>query len=170
MNHSLYNIGEELRKNLELITENDGELTEEVKLALKNVESALMTKTDNIVEWVESQKDLIKLVKEKEDQIKELKKRIESRLEKFDSYVESCLQMMGKSFITGETKKIMASKRRMVVNIFDEGKIPLEFLNVPKVETKPDKKAIEKALKEGIEVPGAMMQESQNPSIKYGWK
>lgn len=170
MNQSLYKIGTELQQALEMVMDHDGEVTEEIEQALESIEKSLVEKTDNIASWVESQEDLVNLIKEKENQLKELKKKIEKRMSSFDLYVEGCLINMGKASLEGDTRKISIRKRSQVVQVTDESKLPLDYINIPKPVSKPDLKAIKKAIESGVDVPGAHITISQKPSVQYGWR
>lgn len=169
MKNTLYKITYELIETMELVFDNNGELTPELESQLNNIETMLTEKTDNIVGWVEYQEDVLRLITEKIGDLNELKKKISSRMKKFDEYVEGCLIASGKDQLIGDTKKIKVNKRRDVVNIYDEKLIPFEYLTT-KTETSVNKKEIMDALKKGIEVSGATITKSPNCSIKYGWK
>lgn len=169
MSLSLYQISEELRLTLERVFDNDGEVSEDLEQDLARVETMLIEKTDNIVEWVEYQSDLLKLIAEKKKQLDELKKKIDSRMDSFNFYVESCMGRLEKKALTGSTRTIKIRAKTDVVNIVNEKEIPLEFIKT-KAETSVDKAEIKKVLKMGADVPGAELVKSTKPSVAYGWR
>ena len=167
MKTSLYQIASEVQSTLEEIVSLEGELTPEVEQKIKSLENILAEKTDNVVEWVESQNDLVLLAKNKIKDLSEFISRIENRLGKFDEYVNNCMASMGSQKIEGKLHSIVKRKPVQVVTVFDETLIPMEFVKIPEPKPAISKTEIGKALKAGIEVPGAKLEESKTISISY---
>ena len=171
MSSSLYVISTELRELLDQVFENQGEIDTDLNEKMKLIENELMKKTDSIVSWVESKQDVIGLMKDKKKSIDEQIKKIESGLERFNSYIESSLIRMDKKSIEGTLCKITLPKKQLVVQIDNEDNLDLEYLSMPVIpKPSPDKLKIKNALKAGVEVIGASLVESKTISIKYGWK
>lgn len=146
-------------------------MTEEQEQVLAAIQVALTTKTDNVVEWVKSQRDLITLVNLKVKELSEFKKRIETRLDNFDSYTNACLVALDTPKLEGKLYAIKRRKPTKVVVIHDETKIPMDFIKLPEPPAPTVMKAeIAKALKAGTEVPGAALEDSKTISITYDTK
>ena len=65
-----------------------------------------------------------------------------------------------------ETKKIRGTVScRDIVNVYDEAALPSEYIKL-KMEKSADKIAIKAALKEGKEIPGAVLADSFSLTIK----
>jgi len=170
INQSLYQISNEMQILLEEVTQAEGELTPELEQKIVFLNSSLTTKTDDIVAWVNSQDDLIALAKDKISRLSDFIQAIEKSLGKFDGYVNNCLVSMGTNKIEGKLFSITRRKPVMVVNVFDETLIPMDFIKIPEPKPAIQKSEIGAALKKGLEVPGAKLTESTNVSISYKLK
>lgn len=170
MQNSLYQISTEMDQLLEEVTAAEGELTPELEAKIAQVQNDLIEKTDGIVNWVNSQEDLVDLAQAKIDELTAFKARINAKLSKFDSYVDACLKRVGTNKIEGKLYSICKRKPVQVVTIFDETLIPMDFIKIPEPTPSVQKTEIAKALKAGKEVPGARLEESKNVSISYKLK
>lgn len=164
---TLYQISAEMGRAIEEITDNEGELTPELEAKIAQVQNDMIHKTDSIVAWVNYNNDLKEIAKKRIEELQDIISRIDKRLEKFDQYVDSCLSKLGANKIEGKMFTIAKRKPSMVVNVFDESLLPMEFINIPEPKPTVSKTAIAKALKEGKEVPGARLEESKKISISY---
>jgi hypothetical protein len=169
-NNSLYAITSELQSLLDEVTELQGELTPDLEVRMENVNHAITMKTDNVVQWVQSQEDLISLVDMKVKELADFKKGILAKLDRFDGYVDACLNRMNTNKIQGELYQISKRKPTKVVIIHDEKEIPMDFIKIPEPEPTIMKTEIAKALKSGQSVPGASLEDSKNVSITYTLK
>ena len=164
---SLYAITDEISLLMEQVEAAAGEVTEEHEALLKSVEESLTAKTDNVVEWVYSQEDMITTIEIRMKQLSDVKNQIENRLEKFDSYVDACLKRSGKESLDGTLYQIKKRKPSIVCVIEDETLIPFNYVYTPPVTSSISKKLITDDLKAGKEVPGAKLEESKTISITY---
>jgi len=167
---SLYDLSKDFSLMMDQLAESGGELTENQEEILKQIQTSLTTKTDNVVQWVHSQEDLIALADQRIKALQDFKKSINTKLSNFDGYVDACLKTLKQSKIDGQLYKISVRKPRKVVVIDDENKIPLEFIKTPEPVSSISLTDIQKALKEGQEVPGASLQDSKTISISYDLK
>lgn len=88
------------------------------------------------------------------DRLTERKRIITNRRESLKEYLRTNMEASGITKITHPLFTIACGKGKPIVVIDDEKAIPDDYVNV-KVTSAPDKAAIAKAIKEGIEVPGA---------------
>jgi hypothetical protein len=168
--NSLYSISEEFSVLMESVVESGGEIEEDTEKSLASVQLALNEKADNVVQWVNSKEDLISLADAKIKQLSDFKKSVNSKLEKFDRYVDNCLRAMSTNKIDGSLYSIKRRKPSMVVVIHDETEIPMDFIKIPEPVPSIMRAEIGKALKAGTNVPGASLEESKTISITYSTK
>ncbi len=88
------------------------------------------------------------------DRLTERKRLITNRKESLKEYLRSNMEAAGITKITHPLFTITLGKGKPVVVIDDENAIPDEFTRV-KVTSAPDKAEIARAIKEGVDVPGA---------------
>ena len=86
------------------------------------------------------------------------KKAAETQAENLKRYVKDCMAKSGKDK-AGHLKLATLTKPRKVLQISDESALP-ESYREQVVSYKTDKKAVEQALKDGVEVPGAALVDS----------
>lgn len=170
MKNSLYQISTEMDQLLEEVTASEGELTPELEAKINQVSTDLVEKTDAVVSWVNSQEDLIELAKKRIAELNDFIARTNNKLFRIDGYVEACLKQLGTNKLEGKLYSISKRKPVQVVNVFDETLIPMDFIKIPEPKPAVQKTEIAKALKAGIEVPGARLEESKNVSISYKLK
>lgn len=161
------------------IEEADGELTDELAEALKLNEEQLMRKGVNyhyIINLIDSEVDAIaREIK----RLQELKKAKERRSDQLKEQLMRGLLLFGHNVGTedkplwklelkhNDTIVQLSTRRSESVTIESEDDIPAEFWRRPPVpELEVDKTKISKALKEGIEVPGASLTSKFSLVIK----
>lgn len=167
---SLYQITQDLENVLTSIAENDGELSNDHETKMTVLFDLLKSKTDNIVSWVQSQNDLIDLAQAKVDQLKEFQTNVQTRLDRFDAYVNNCLTKLETDKIEGQLCTIKKRKPSQVVFIENESLLPIDFIRIPEPRPEVMKAEIAKLLKAGQEVPGAVLKASSKITINYNLK
>jgi hypothetical protein len=171
MNTSLYKITNELVERLDAIALADGEITDELEMQINNTSKSLSEKTDSIVSWVQYQNDLIDLAKRRVEELNLFIQGTKKKLDGLDKYVDNCMAKMGTAKLEGELNCIKKRKPVLVVDIYDETMIPMDFVKIPPPPPATISKTdVAKALKSGAEVPGARLVESKNISLSYGLK
>lgn len=87
---------------------------------------------------------------------------------KLEEYVTACMQKWAKSELAGDGIKIKLKSNPASVLITNESLIPFEYIKTyqPPPVDKPDKAAIAKALKAGIDVPGCDLKID---SVRLDW-
>jgi hypothetical protein len=164
---SLFKISNEIEMVMNSVSQNQGEITDLDEQKLLELQTALKTKTDGVVEWVKYQESIILLAKNRIEELKELIDSKENALERFNQYVAKCLDHMVMNKIEGELSTITKRKTAMVVEIYDETELPIEYIKIPEPKPSIQKSEIAKDLKNGKEVPGARLVESKTVSITY---
>lgn len=88
------------------------------------------------------------------DRLTERKRIINNRKEALKEYLRTNMEASGITKISHPLFTISLGKGRPIVVVDNEKDIPDDYMNV-KVTSSPDKAMIAKAIKEGVEVPGA---------------
>ena len=154
----LYEITE-LQKELEKEedTEIKQDLQELIAVELKN-------KSNNIVYVIKNLEGNNAAIDAEIERLQALKKRNSSNIEKIKSNVLLFMQQNNVDTIKSDLATFSKRKSEST-DIENIEQIPQEFITVKQTFT-PDKTAIKKAIKEGIEVPGAKIVENFSLSIK----
>ena len=154
MEKSLFKIASELIELDERMVESGGELTDDIECDLALVTTALVEKTDGVVEYAKYNDSAIKAVSDRIKELTEIKKKLEKKQERFNDYVLICMDKLNTEELNGDIHKIKIRKPVKVVNITNEDLIPIEYI---KTETiiKIDKNKLKADLKKGESVHGA---------------
>lgn len=150
MSTSLWNIGTEFNALNEMLEGDQGEITESHEQLEKEVMNLLSSKIDGCVAFVDMNKDLIKLAKEKKKELDAFIKTKTNAIETFEKYAIQCLQNTDSKALVGSLNEIKLRKPSKVLELISEEKnlIPVEFIE--EVTTiKIDKSGLKKALKAG---------------------
>lgn len=164
MKLSLYEIEKAQVDVIEQLLANGGELTEEIEQALALNEQNLTTKGTNYGLVVKQLEGECSIIDSEISRLKGLKDARNKTVDKLKGNLETAMKVFGVEEIKSPLLKInfRASK---TVEIDHLQLIPLDYIKTT-VTTTPDKKAIGDAIKSGIEVPGARVEEHQNLQIK----
>tara|TARA_R110002020_G_scaffold462286_1_gene681745 strand:- start:31 stop:522 length:492 start_codon:yes stop_codon:yes gene_type:complete len=135
----------------------DGELTEEqITDTLEGMKLSFNDKAINIIEITKNSQPFIDGIDAEIKRLSEMKRTIQANNDRLKNYLRVNMVESGISKIESPTLKITLGKPTVTAEIVDVDFLPDEFLSV-KTEIKPDKKAILKALKEGVKVDGAVL-------------
>jgi len=165
MENSLFAIEQELKQLFETFN-NEPETDEEKSLRIVQLSDALVAKTDQVAAFRDSLDNFVDYLDAKINELKDRKEAYQNKISKFDEYVASCLSIQDKKELNGQLYKISKRKPSLVVDVFDESKIPLEFINVPQPKPTIMKAEIAKALKAGEIIEGARLVDGKT-SIQY---
>ena len=129
--------------------------------ALDELQMARNDKIENVGLWIKNLNAEAAAVKAEKDAMADRQKRLEKKAESLKNYLAYALN--GQKFST--PKVAMTFRKSESVNITDENAVPEEYLNIT-IVSKPDKKSIKDALKEGKEISGAELVTKNNIQIK----
>lgn len=174
---SLYELSNDARKledlldNLECL--GDEQAVEETKNIQNIVKKLIEGKSEGIIAIVRELDLSVENIDSEIARLKELKGRKKRRIDSLKGYALDCMQSMGVKKIETNLGNMSIRKGSGKVNILDAAKIPEEYIKTEIVK-KEDKKAIGKAIKDGIEVAGAELVYSDSltlpKTIKGGGK
>jgi len=159
---TLYKIENDYLALMNEIEEADGEITEEQNELLVINENQLQGKTIAYLEVIKSKEAFNSNIDAEIKRLQAMKKANTNLVDRLNNSLLDAVKLYGdiKAGLTTFTTR----KSESVV-IEDEELIDKEFKTV-KVTTSISKADIKKAIKAGIDVPGAILQENQNLRIK----
>lgn len=105
-----------------------------------------------------------KMLKEEEEMLATRRKRAERNAEFLKNRLEKSMLLLNKMEFK-DTKISITFRKSSQVEIIDESKLAKDYI-VEKITYTPSKTAIKEAIKNGIEVDGAKLVETQNIQIK----
>lgn len=161
---TLYEMSNEYR-NIKDSLEVDPETGEILNLdILEQMEGQIYDKTEAVAIFIKELKAESEMIALEE---KALKERKESKIKKAESLTRYLGSMMTMNAMPSfETSKVKVSSRKSeAVVVAENAEIPERYL-VTKTEVKPDKAALKKAIKGGEEIPGVIVEERVNWSVK----
>ena len=170
----LYEINEEIQNTLDayldidgqLVDQETGEILEEaantaVMKRLEELEIAKEEKLEGIACWIKGMEAEEEALKAEQKKLKERADRLAKKRETVTGFLERSLA--GEKL---KSERVVVSYRKSAQTVIkNEDELPEEYWKV-KISRDPDKTAIKKAIKDGIEVPGAEVIEVLNMSIK----
>ena len=156
---SLYDITEGINK-VEAFIDDEEALTE----YLDSLNMQLEDKVTNIIRYRRTLELTAEAVSNEIDRLCNLKKYYEGKSENLKKYLSYSLLKIGKDDLETEAGKLSFRKSE-TTDIIDETLIPTEYKK-EKVSITIDKTAVKNAIKDGKEVPGAVITEHKNLQIK----
>lgn len=157
---SLYEISKSLLSIKQYLEEE--EFTEETEKILAITKKELKVKTANYLDYIDYQLKEIMRADEAIQQIKEFKDRKKRAIARLESNLINAVNNFGPLEVDFKKVTVRTSK---ATNILNDAKIPKEYIR-EKVSYSIDRAQILKDLKEGKEIPGAILEERKNLSIK----
>lgn len=128
--------------------------------SLEGIEGAIEVKAEALLQVVSGLEGDTGAIDSEIKRLQQRKGIIKNRADQLKGYLKANMQHSGINKISCSLFQITLSKPRPMVVVSDEKDIPDDFVRVTEVR-KPDKKAIIAALKNGDEVPGCVLGESQ---------
>ena len=137
---------------------------EVMKDTLDSIGGTFEDKAENMAKLMRNLKSDISACKEEEGYLKTKRQAKENKLKWLETYLEDCMKLTGKTKFKSGMFNFSIQKNPVSVNILDERIIPEEFLipQLPKI----DKTALKDVLKNGVEVPGAELKQTEGLRIR----
>lgn len=166
MKQSLYNITEEHQRLLQLIEDNDGEITNEIAEQFNLTNEQFEEKAASYGYVIKAVEDNSEIIAKEIKRLTELKKREDKKSELLRYKLSEAMQLFGFDEINKNNLRLFFRKSKSV-EIENEDLIPAEYCTIIPEQKKPDKIAIKTAIdKMEIDVPGAVVVEKKNLQIK----
>jgi hypothetical protein len=158
----LYELTQNYLNLLELL-ENPDVPKEVVEAALEEVEGSFDDKAENIVKLIKSIEADVKGYKEEETRLSTRRKTLENKVKGLKDYLEGSMIALDKKDIKGKIFTLAIKKNPPSIIIDDFNILPMEY---KKIEEKEDKKKIKESIDNGIEVPGARIEQKESLRIR----
>lgn len=153
----------ELSSNYRAIQEMD--LDEEtLRDTLDSIIGEAEPKAENIVKWIRNLKGENTAIKEEETRLKNKRITNENKIKALSLYLEDFLKTSGLTRIKTELFTISLQNNPPSVEVYDATLIPPKYL----IEQLPvvDKQIIKELLKQGKEIPGATLKQTEGLRIR----
>lgn len=130
----------------------------------------LEVKAQNIGFVIRNMEALAASMKDAEKQMADRRKATEKRAAALVEYLKTGMEIAGVSKLETPHFALTIKKNPPGVDIWDEKQIPAEFMRVPAPPPPPppapDKAAIARAIKDGREIPGALLVQGTRLEVK----
>ena len=158
---SLYSITEEYLQLLNMEEDIDEQA---FKDTLESITDELETKADNIAKIIKELEGDVDTLKKEEERLAKKRKSIENKKSKLKDYLEESMILTGKSKLKTKLFGFTIQKNPPSLDIKAEENIPKNYY----IEQQPklDKKELLKAIKEGLEVEGVELKQSESLRIR----
>ena len=137
---------------------------EVMKDTLDSIEDAIENKAENIAKLVRNLESDVSAYKEEEDRLKTKRQATENKVKWLKTYLEDNMKLTGKTKFKSGMFNFSIQKNPVSVNITNENILPEDYL-IPQ-PPKVDKTSLKEALKNGIEVPGVELKQTEGLRIR----
>lgn len=161
---NLFNIQQQYLSLASELCANDGELTQELIDALEVNQEQLQEKAVNYGYVIKQLGHEVNAVNEEIKRLTDIKKRNEKAIERMETAISNAMQLYGIEKVDSSFLKLSFRKSESV-EIVNEAQLAAEYLTT-KTTTAPNKTAIKDAIKQGVEVEGAIIVTNKNLQIK----
>jgi hypothetical protein len=153
----LYEISEQYKEVQALIESDDtGSMLEAIADTMQMIEGDFQEKAQAVVSLTLNMDGNIQALDSEIRRLQEKKKVIQNKIDSIRDYLKHNMAATGISKIECPLFTITLSKPAKQVEITDESLLPDDYVRV-KTTVAPDKVALAKALKEGADIPGAVL-------------
>lgn len=142
----------------------EGEVTPELEQELAINESQLQEKAVNYGYVIKQLGHEVNAVNEEIKRLTDIKKRNEKAIERMETAISNAMQLYGIEKVDSSFLKLSFRKSESV-EIVNEAQLAPEYLTT-KTTTAPNKTAIKEAIKQGVEVEGAVLVTNKNLQLK----
>lgn len=159
---TIFEIGAEYQNLIDLISQNNGEMGDDLHEAYINTKDELNNKAKAYIYVIRNKENLIENIDAEIERLREMKKQTEKEIDRIKNYLSLAVDQFG-NFETGLHK--ISNRISKSVEVTDCNQLPKEYLK-EKIEINPDKTAIKKALEQGEIISGALLVTKSNLQIK----
>lgn len=149
-------------KNIEYLLEN-GEDNEELAAVLNSLDAEIEDKAENIAKLIKNYEADIEAFKTEEKRIAERRRTLENVVKRLKEYLFSNMKLTGKTKFKKGTFSFNIAKNTASVEITNADIISSDYKVLTEVL---DKKAILQDLKDGKDVQGAILKQSESLRIR----
>ena len=165
-NMTLYEISSDYLQALDLFTDPEADIPLEAALdTLEGIEGQLQEKAVSVAKFMQNLDAAAKAIKEAEQQMARRRKAIENRARWIRDYLKTNMEAAGITRIDSPWFSLAIQKNPPSVDVLDESALPDDF-KTEVVTVKIDKAAIKEALKDGEDVPGAVLRQGTRLAVR----
>ena len=154
----------EMYQNISNLIEEDAD-NETLEKALDEITDNIQMKAENMAKLIKSIEGNINALKDEEKRLQAKRKALENKVVNIKEYLENQLKAMGLKKVQGNLFTVSIQKNPQSVNILNEDLIPEKFKEVV-TTTKIDRRELLAALKEGQEIEGAEIKQTESLRIR----
>ena len=154
----------EMYQNISNLIE-EGATNEELEEALESITDNIQIKAENMAKLIKSIEGNINVLKDEEKRLQTKRRALENKVISIKEYLEEQLKAMNLNKVQGNLFTVSIQKNPQSVNILNEDLIPEQF-KVTKTTTSIDRKELLAALKEGREIEGAEIKQTESLRIR----
>lgn len=154
----LYEIAEQYKSIQEMADSDDENMLVAIADTMEGIEAEFQDKAQAVVATAFNIESGIEAIDAQIKRLQDRKKAIHSKSEWLRNYLKRNMEATGINKIDCPLFSITLSKASTQVEVTDESQIPDDYVKV-KTTVTPDKVLIAKALKDGADIPGAMLVE-----------
>lgn len=159
---SLIELNKEYKDLMTLLSESEGEITEEMELQLTKNLIESKDKVSGYVLMLDKFENEISFTKDQIKKAKEYIDRLDNQKAKLEKIALDVVNSRG-SKLEGNNGNWINKRKSSKLNVLDPELIPSIYT---KIEVKLDNAKIKEDLQKGIEIPGAVIEENLNLSWK----
>lgn len=137
---------------------------EVMKDTLDSIGGTFENKAENLAKLIRNLESDVLAYKEEENRLKTKRQAAENKLKWLKTYLKDCMKLIGKNKYEAGVFKLSIQKNPVSVNITDKKNLPEDYL-IPQ-PPKVNNTTLKKALKDGIEVPGAELKQTEGLRIR----
>lgn len=145
---------------------NDDITDTEKEQVLTMLGEMIQNKSTEVIGLEKNMEYVIQAMKEEEDRIKENRKALENKLERYKGYIMSCMNVVGVEKLETPRGSITIAANPMSVEIVDEDKIPNKYKKQV-IETKIDKDSIKRDFKNTGEAIEGVKYITDKKSLRF---
>ena len=131
---------------------------------LDSIGGTFENKAENMAKLIRNLESDRLAYKEEENRLKTKRQAVENKLEWLKTYLKDCMKLTGKTKFKSGVFKFSIQKNPVSVNITNKKILPKDYL-IPQ-PPKVNNTTLKKALKDGIEVPGAELKQTEGLRIR----
>ena len=154
----------EMYQNISNLIEEDAD-NETLEKALDEITDNIQMKAENMAKLIKSIEGNINALKDEEKRLQAKRKALENKVVNIKEYLENQLKAMGLKKVQGNLFTVSIQKNPQSVNILNEDLIPEQFKEVV-TTTKIDRRELLAALKEGQEIEGVEIKQTESLRIR----
>jgi hypothetical protein len=163
---SLYDLAEEAVALDGLTAMDEGEWTPEAEALAIELTAKLVAKADTFGAYMQTLSAQDVSINDEITRLAARRKAILNKSARLKRYALMAMQTMDQTKIEGKLFTLTVQQTPPSVEVVDDSALPAEYVRIVPESKAPDKVAIAKALKAGVEVPGCFLTTTQTLRIR----